>query len=91
MIAVTKHKNRPTQSRRSRRKDWSKIESTFKRNEASIEVFLNRKGRFILATNDLDDKNFSDQHILEEYKQQQNVERGISIFKRSLVHGRFCF
>lgn len=82
MIAVTKHKKtgRP-KAGEAGEKIGVKIESTFKRNEASIEVFLNRKGRFILATNDLDDKNFSDQHILEEYKQQQNVERGFRFLK----------
>jgi len=52
-----------------------------KRREIAIEIFLNRKGRFILATNDLDEKKFSDQDILMEYKQQQNVERGFRFLK----------
>jgi transposase len=47
----------------------------------AIETFLNRKGRFILATNDLDETTFADEKILEEYKQQQNVERGFRFLK----------
>ena len=51
------------------------------RNEAAIETLLNRKGRFILATNDLDEKTFSDKKILFEYKEQQCVERGFRFLK----------
>lgn len=47
----------------------------------AIETFLNRKGRFILATNDLDAATFPDEKMLEEYKQQQNVERGFRFLK----------
>ena len=57
------------------------------RNQNNIETFLNRKGRFILATNDLDKQSFPDEEILSEYKQQQCVERGFSVFKRSVVYG----
>ena len=46
-----------------------------------IEEFLNRKGRFILATNDLDKENFSDEQMLKEYKDQQHVERGFRFLK----------
>lgn len=45
-------------------------------NKEAIETYLNRKGRFILATNDLDVDAFPDAQMLQEYKQQQNVERG---------------
>jgi transposase len=47
----------------------------------TIETMLNRKGRFILATNDLDTESFSDQNLLQEYKQQQDVERGFRFLK----------
>ena len=42
---------------------------------------LNSKGRFILATNDLDKENYQDQMMLNEYKEQQNVESGFRFFK----------
>lgn len=57
------------------------VQSNVKRNGDEIEVYLNRKGRFILATNDLDKEAFSDKKMLEEYKQQQNVERGFRFLK----------
>jgi len=57
------------------------VTSNVARSHDEIEIFLNRKGRFILATNDLDTEAFPDNKILEEYKQQQNVERGFRFLK----------
>lgn len=58
-----------------------KIQYEMAHNTVAIEKFLNRKGRFILATNDLDRATFPDEKMLEEYKQQQNVERGFRFLK----------
>lgn len=58
-----------------------KVESSFARNEDAINIISNKKGRFILATNDLDKENYSDQKILSEYKEQQNVEGGFRFMK----------
>lgn len=57
------------------------LQCEISRNQISIETFLNRKGRFILATNDLDEKSFPDEKILHEYKQQQCIERGFRFLK----------
>jgi transposase len=57
------------------------IETTFVRNENEINKVLNSKGRFILATNDLDEENFTDRQMLFEYKEQQNVEGGFRFLK----------
>lgn len=57
------------------------INGHFKLNEAEVERRLCAKGRFILATNNLDTENYTDQHILKEYKSQQNVERGFRFLK----------
>ena len=57
------------------------VEYKIERAQESIEIFLNRKGRFILATNDLDEATFPDEKILSEYKQQQKVERGFRFLK----------
>lgn len=57
------------------------IKCEISHNVAAIEKFLNRKGRFILATNDLNKEAFSDEKMLDEYKQQQNVERGFRFLK----------
>ena len=58
-----------------------KVESSFKRNEEEINKLLNKKGRFILATNDLDKENYPDDLMLKEYKEQQNVEGGFRFIK----------
>jgi transposase len=57
------------------------IKAAFKLNEHEVERRLCAKGRFILATNDLDAVNYTDQQILEEYKSQQKVERGFHFLK----------
>ena len=58
-----------------------KIESDFERNEDAVNTLLNSKGRFILATNDMDSKSYSDEQMLNEYKEQQNVEGGFRFLK----------
>jgi transposase len=51
------------------------------RNETTITQTLNAKGRFILATNDLDRERYPDAQLLQEYKEQQFVERGFRFLK----------
>lgn len=57
------------------------IQSTGERNAEAIETLLNKKGRFILATNDLDKESYPDHQILSEYKEQQKVEGGFRFLK----------
>lgn len=58
-----------------------KVEASFRENATAIELRLNRKGRFILATNDLNSKEYPDSQMLLEYKEQQKVERGFRFLK----------
>ncbi|KAG6559014.1 IS1634 family transposase [Candidatus Rhabdochlamydia sp. W815] len=58
-----------------------KMETSFRRNQEKINNILNKKGRFILATNELDSEGYKDKQILEEYKEQQNVEGGFRFLK----------
>ncbi len=51
-----------------------RLETSFVRNELLISETLNAKGRFILATNDLDEKEYPDEAVLAEYKDQYKVE-----------------
>ena len=79
---ITKHKK----SGRPKRGDNGeaigiKLCATFSKNKDAIETALRRKGRFILATNDLDTESFSDESMLSEYKSQQNVKRGFKFLK----------
>jgi transposase len=58
-----------------------KIESTFERDADALETLLRKKGRFILATNDLCRDSFSEEQMLREYKAQQKVEGGFRFLK----------
>jgi transposase len=51
------------------------------RNAEAVSEVLNRKGRFILATNDMDGEAYPAARLLAEYKEQQNVERGFRFLK----------
>lgn len=57
------------------------INTELKSDAEGIELLLQKKGRFILATNDMNVENYSDQHMLEEYKLQQHVEGGFRFLK----------
>ena len=57
------------------------VKCAFTRDEEAIKRMLNKKGRFILATNDLDTESYSDEKMLTEYKEQQSVERGFKFLK----------
>lgn len=58
-----------------------RIKATAVCDEAAIKKLLHAKGRFILATNDLDAVRYPDEKLLEEYKEQQKVENGFRFLK----------
>lgn len=82
IVPIQKYKNRgrPKPGERAEVIGYQ-IESAIKIDTLKVEQFLNRKGRFILATNDLNTENFSDEKMLKEYKDQQHVERGFRFLK----------
>lgn len=51
------------------------------KNQTAIDQYLNRKGRFIVATNRLNRDELSSEKLFEAYKDQQGVERGFRFFK----------
>ena len=57
------------------------LDLVLERKTEAVEAILNRKGRFILATNDLDESSYPDGRMLSEYKDQQKVERGFRFLK----------
>ena len=59
--------------------------------EALIEIARRRAGRFILATNVLDEDLLSNDEVLIEYKGQQSSERGFRFLKDPLFFTRECF
>ncbi len=50
-------------------------------NQKVIEQDLHRKGRFIIATNNLDKNTLSDEALFAAYKEQQGVERCFRFLK----------
>ncbi len=56
-----------------------------------IDVYQNRAGRFIIATNRLDSESFSCDEMLIKYKEQQNVERGFAFLKDPLFFADSVF
>ena len=60
-------------------------------NSAVIESYKNRAGRFIIATNRLDNESFSCDEMLRKYKEQQNVERGFAFLKDPLFFADSIF
>jgi transposase len=57
------------------------LDLVLERNEEAVSKLLNKKGRFILATNDMDAKTYPAARMLAEYKAQQGVERGFRFLK----------
>jgi transposase len=57
------------------------VDLMLERDERAVAEILNGKGRFILATNDMDKEGFPSARMLTEYKRQQNVEGGFRFLK----------
>ena len=58
-----------------------RVSCTVTRNSAAIEESLEKKGRFVLASNQLDYQKLPSEEMLSQYKAQQNVERGFQFLK----------
>ena len=61
-----------------------KITSELAADESKIAYALESKGKFIIATNELDEKALSIENLLKNYKGQQAVERGFRFLKDPL-------
>lgn len=82
IVPILKYARRGKPSQGEKKKSVGyKIEARFKRKSEEMERQLNRKGRFILATNNKDQRSYADEKMLEEYKEQQAVERGFRFLK----------
>ena len=63
-----------------------KLEAEFEACFDKIQPQRNKLGRFILATNDLDNPDMNEANMLSTYKEQQGVERGFRFIKDPLFH-----
>ncbi len=60
------------------------LQTTLERQPQFEQTHRQRRSRFILATNVLDAQTYPAQRLLQEYKQQQHVERGFRFLKDPL-------
>ncbi len=79
-VSSYKTRGRPSKDKTGEVKGFqAKLSSS--RNQKEIDRQLQGKGRFILATNDMDEGAYSNEKILSDYKEQQQVERGFRFLK----------
>jgi transposase len=67
------------------------ISATLVLNESVVEAKRNQAGRFVLATNLLDDQLWPNETVLQEYKNQQSCERGFRFLKDPLFFASRVF
>ncbi|MCX9084841.1 MAG: IS1634 family transposase [Candidatus Methanoperedens sp.] len=65
-----------------------KVKANFDKDEKKIECEKNKKGKFIIASNDV---NLDSNEALKEYKGQQSVERGFRFLKDPLFFASSIF
>jgi transposase len=73
-------KGRPNQAKIKITKGY-RVSGTYAENPLVVQQVLLKKGRFILATNEMDKTRWSAGMILKEYKEQQCVESGFRFLK----------
>ena len=79
-IKKNERKGRPAKNTQLKTVGY-KVEYTLLEDIEKIDSMKKTKGRFILATNELDALVLSDSEILTEYKAQSGVERGFKFIK----------
>lgn len=67
------------------------VNASLSENINSLKVAYKSAGRFILATNILDEKSLSNDDMLSEYKAQQSCERGFGFLKDPLFFADSIF
>ncbi len=67
------------------------MNASLSENINAIKIAYNCAGRFILATNILDEKSLSNDEMLSEYKAQQSCERGFGFIKDPLFFADSIF
>ena len=58
-----------------------RIQGSFEQDDETVELMKRRKGRFILATNELESSKLAEQDFLVEYKKQYKTEQSFAFIK----------
>jgi transposase len=82
---ITKSKNKTEQ------KTFYQVNASICENINAIKMAYNSAGRFILATNILEEESLSNDEMLSEYKAQQSCERGFGFIKDPLFFADSIF
>jgi transposase len=83
-IRTKRPPGRPAQEKVKTDIEGYQLKAELVRKETTTEEFQQKRSRFILATNQLDAQEWPAQKLLEEYKNQQKVERGFRFLKDPL-------
>ena len=78
-------------SKAENKKCFYQIEATLSKNEVAISNSIQSAGRFVLATNVLDESILSNSEMISEYKAQQSCERGFGFLKDPLFFADSVF
>lgn len=68
-----------------------RVKITFAEDKSAVECEMLKKGKFIVATNELDREKLSDEEALKAYKEQQYAERGFRFLKDPLFFAHSMF
>jgi len=68
-----------------------KIKSTLVEDQDAIQKLMLTRGKFIIATNELNERNLTDEKALKAYKEQQYAERGFRFLKDPLFFAQSIF
>ena len=82
---ITKSKNKTEQ------KTFYQVNASISENINAIKMAYNSAGRFILATNILEEESLSNDDMISEYKAQQSCERGFGFIKDPLFFADSIF
>lgn len=83
-IEIISKKNHPAKGRPKAGapvKYHYRVRTLLKEDPTKIDPILKSKGRFIIATNELDEELLTSKELLQNYKGQQSVERGFRFLK----------
>ena len=87
--ALSDNKNQKNKGRKPSK--IYQITGSMKPDEVKIEALQKRAGRFVLATNRMNDQRFTSDDILQKYKEQQAPERGFAFLKDPLFFADSVF
>jgi len=95
-IAVEERKKKKSEGRGRPGKDTPtrtvyRIKAGFVEDKSAIEKETLRKGKFIVATNELNSEKLSDEEALKAYKEQQHAERGFRFLKDPMFFAQSMF